>query len=314
MSSVKCVCKNHVSFPCSVCKKVCHDNPIRSGQRSVQCDICELWTHQVCSGMTNYEFESISQSSITYNCPKCIFQNIPFYNISNSEIKSSSFNSSIAQQNFENIPFNKQYIETTDVEGSHGNTTCFMYVNIRSLNCNFQKLEELLVKINIKPTVICVTETWITPLNYFIHSLPGYNFVSKDSNSKCGGVALFIKEEYNYSLLNNYNLHVNNCEDIWVNLEIGKTQNIIIGNIYRHPGYKFDKFEENLINTLHLLLNNNKKFIFGGDLNINLKNNSPAISNFNQNILSLGCSQEIEVGTRFSNNFHSSTLLDHIQT
>ena len=89
---------------------------------------------------------------------------------------------------------------------------------------------------------------------------------------------------------------------------------MIIGNLYRHPHYKFDNFETKLNNSISLLQSNNKKFILGGDINIDLLNNTSCISNYQQNLISLGCSQKIEVATRFSNNFNSHSLLDHIYT
>ena len=118
-----------------------------------------------------------------------------------------------------------------------------MYLNIRSLNCNFENLNQLLTKTKLKPIVICLTETWMTPSKTMLHNLPGYNFISKDSNSKCGGCALFIKDNYKYNILNEYNLYADSCEDIWIDLELPGNKTIIIGNIYRHPNHNFNQFE-----------------------------------------------------------------------
>ena len=57
-----------------------------------------------------------------------------------------------------------------------------------------------------------------------------------------------------------------------------------------------------------------KKFIFGGDININVLKTDISTASFRDNILSLGCFQEIEVPTRISSNLKVSSLLDHIYT
>ena len=253
-------------------------------------------------------------SNSNYYHSNSLLKNLPFYSISDCEVQSMNFNSLNKQFDYTNIQLDKQYIELDNIRNLYNNYATIMYTNIRSLNCNFENLHQLLVKINIQPAVICMSETWITQSNDFIHTLPGYIFVSKPSNSKHGGVGLFIKEEYEFEVVETYNLNTEDCEDIWIKLEISKGKSVIIGNIYRHPRYNFSKFEENLIKTIQLLNHKNNKYIFGGDLNINLLNNSTNISNFKQNILSLGCSQEIEVGTRFSQNSKTFSLLDHIYT
>ena len=67
-----------------------------------------------------------------------------------------------------------------------------LYVNIRSLNNNLDKLELLLNRLKRKPTVIVCTETWMLQ-HIGLHNLPGYNLRYNESNiNKSDGVILYI--------------------------------------------------------------------------------------------------------------------------
>ena len=73
---------------------------------------------------------------------------------------------------------------------------CFiLYVNIRSLKNNLEKLELLLNRLRRKPIVIVCTETWM--LQYIeLYNLPGYNLRYNESNiNKSDGVILYIKND-----------------------------------------------------------------------------------------------------------------------
>ena len=54
--------------------------------------------------------------------------------------------------------------------------------------------------------------------------------------------------------------------------------------------------------------------MFGGDLNIDLLNNSTMITDYQDLLLSIGSYQSVNAATRFSNDFANSSLLDHVYT
>ena len=63
---------------------------------------------------------------------------------------------------------------------------------------------------------------------------------------------------------------------MWIEAELSKTENMVIGVIYRHPSNKKEErvnFEDKLINTIKSLNNNKMKYIIGGDINIDLLKN-----------------------------------------
>ena len=134
------------------------------------------------------------------------------------------------------------------------------------------------------------------------------------SNSKCGDVACFIQDHLKFSAVSLYNLEVDCCEDLWLEVTLSNGKTLVLEVIYRHPGYQVKEFEEKLLNTVKLLNERDKRFVFGGDININLLKNSRCVTSYQDSLLSLGCSEEIEVPTRLSNDFSSGSLLDHIYT
>ena len=52
------------------------------------------------------------------------------------------------------------------------------------------------------------------------------------SDTTAGGVAMYISNALQFSVITNLQLTVNECENIWIKLH---DSNVIISNIYRHP-------------------------------------------------------------------------------
>ena len=90
------------------------------------------------------------------------------------------------------ISLSKQYIAINNVK-SHFNV---LYLNIRSLNANFNKLNEMITCMQIKPDIIGVSETWITQNRPFIFQLKDYK-----SLLHSGGVAFFVLNCHNFYVL-----------------------------------------------------------------------------------------------------------------
>ena len=73
-------------------------------------------------------------------------------------------------------------------------------VNIRSLNANFDKLNELLTNYDILPDIIAISETKLELLQVYNAKLKGYHFYHKGTTTRWGGVGLFIKESLSISI------------------------------------------------------------------------------------------------------------------
>ena len=138
----------------------------------------------------------------------------------------------------------------------------------------------------------------------------------KNSPTKAGGVAFYVKKELSYTLINSAGLNLNAVEDMWTKLE-AKPAPIVVGVIYRHPNYDVDSlnsFGDELANKLHSYNLNNAKYCVLEDININLLNIkiSGNIRKYANNVISCSCKCLIDLPTRISQN--SKTLIDHIYT
>ncbi len=63
-------------YPCGVCKK-----PVKSNQKGILCDLCNLWHHTKCINMPNETyFKLANDEEEPWECPNCSFP----YDFSNS--------------------------------------------------------------------------------------------------------------------------------------------------------------------------------------------------------------------------------------
>ena len=59
--------KQPLLFLCGVCGSECKDNPEDAKQQSVCCDICDVWVHYVCAGLTDESVKNFDK----WCCQKC---------------------------------------------------------------------------------------------------------------------------------------------------------------------------------------------------------------------------------------------------
>ena len=91
-----------------------------------------------------------------------------------------------------------------------------MHINTRSLQHNFENLNDLLLQMNFQPDILCVSETKIKISSLINISLPGYEFFHVDSPTNAGGVAIYVSKQLQYDLIYDFNLDLLSCEDIWI--------------------------------------------------------------------------------------------------
>ena len=188
-----------------------------------------------------------------------------------------------------------------------------IHFNVRSLQKNFDAFYEFLCNQPCSPDIICVTETRLKTQPLLNIDISGYTFVHIDSPTAAGGVAMYISNALQFSVLNNLQLTVNECENIWIKLH---DSNLIISTIYRHPKNDAQVFIDAL-NTNLEKVRSNKVFIVG-DFNLNIKS-LPDLrfpdrhaSEYLDMLISNGYYPLISVPTRVTDN--SSTIIDHINT
>jgi len=81
----------------------------------------------------------------------------------------------------------------TSVYNSSQNPLFFLHANVRSLNKNMDKLEDLSHLFPTSPHIIAVTETKLKSNNYVSSNIPGYRLIYKNSHTNSGGVGMYVK-------------------------------------------------------------------------------------------------------------------------
>ena len=73
-----------------------------------------------------------------------------------------------------------------------------MHINIRSFPKNIDKLTTYIAQLAVKPDIIAITETKLNDTHFNINlNITGYSFMHKNSLSKEGGIALYLKKNCN---------------------------------------------------------------------------------------------------------------------
>ena len=94
------------------------------------------------------------------------------------------------------------------------NSLSIIHFNVRSLQKNFDAFYEFLCNHSCSSDIICVTETRLKTQPLLNIDISGYTFVHIDSPITAGGVAMYISNALQFSVLNNLQLTVNKCENI----------------------------------------------------------------------------------------------------
>ena len=150
-----------------------------------------------------------------------------------------------------------------------------LHHNIRSSQKNLPELQNLLSNLNLKFTIIAITETWLTETNCDLYEMTGY--VSEHNyrkHRKGGGVSLYIQDHIEYKYRSDLIEFNEILETLFIEIprNIYSEKPIIIGVVYRPPNTDIQKFNEILDNILVKIKCENKYLYLLGDFNINLMN------------------------------------------
>ena len=191
------------------------------------------------------------------------------------------------------------------------NQLSLLHLNSRSLNKNFDALQNLLQTINNFPfSVIGVTETWLYSNSPPLFNIPNYKMIRADRQGQTGGgVALYILERFDLKIRND--ITIEESEVLFIEISLC-TKNIIVGVIYRPPNNNIEIFSESLERNLNKLTNENKHIFLLGDFNINMLPNSQIDKGdiFNNLLSSFSFNPHINKPTRINRISH--TLIDNI--
>ena len=192
--------------------------------------------------------------------------------------------------------------------------------NIRSLSKNHVELVTFLSQLTLKFDFICLCETWSTSMSFLKNIFQGYKckYVLPKS-SKCGGVALFYRENYKVEIIKDLKINsstddIIDVDELWVSTETDNGIKSTLGIIYRHPKANLTKFNDKLYSVLQKI--DSDKAIdmcyVVGDFNVNLINHDihHPTEIFLNNFISNSFLPCIHLPTRVT--YKSSTLIDNI--
>ena len=206
----------------------------------------------------------------------------------------------------------------SDFEPVKNDSLFFLHQNLRSMNKNINELQSFINQLKCSqsstPTVIGVTETWLTSqddANLARFQIPGYHFLhSSRKIGKGGGTGLYIKNDIDFTEVTDYNVF-SQCESTWIAISINKTK-IIVGVLYS-SGTNRNKqlFSDELDELLEHFNNQKKKVIILGDMNIDLLSIKTTDSYY-KTLITNGFKNTFSFATRVVQD--SETLIDHIIT
>uniref|UniRef100_A0A6P7GX41 Uncharacterized protein LOC114341776 n=1 Tax=Diabrotica virgifera virgifera TaxID=50390 RepID=A0A6P7GX41_DIAVI len=183
------------------------------------------------------------------------------------------------------------------------------HLNVRSLNTGFDEFTNYMMELDID--MLGLTETWLnSDMPSFTYRLPGYRFVRKDRLARGGGVALYIKNNIKFSLIN---LNFPFFEHIAIEFTV-KNINYILINIYRPPSVSESVFLDQFEDLLGYVTVAHKNIIIVGDLNINFLSNTTYPNRLKNLLQTLQFDQHIKEPTRFNFTNNTSSLIDIIIT
>ena len=210
------------------------------------------------------------------------------------------------------------------VNDSSPNDLTICHGNVRSLSKNMDKVEELFVDSNKFPDVMEITETGLKG-NKIKSDIPNYEFEHRESHLEVGGTGIYIANYLEYTIQDDLEMGVNNCEDLWIEIHGTKNrtktkfegiQNLVVGIIYRHPGSQYTNFSDKLCRNIISINKKKKHFVIMGDVNINsLKMNVVgSITDYLNDIQSAGCLSFINKATRvvYKGRRWETSCIDHM--
>ena len=148
-----------------------------------------------------------------------------------------------------------------------------MHLNISSLALHIDKHKLFLSLIKTKFDIICISESRITKKTLTTNTnIPGYNFEHTPTESKAGGLLMYISDKICYKLCNDLNIYCSmQLESVFIEVLIPNKQNQLIAIVYKHLSMNVSKFGfEYLTDILTKIKNQNKNIFLIGNFNVNL--------------------------------------------
>ena len=111
-----------------------------------------------------------------------------------------------------------------------------LYLNIRSINQNFEAFQDFYKSLNTKFSIICLTEPWandnIINQNSLLQLEGCISVHQIRKTEKWGGIVIFIRDSLLYKLRNDLSINCEDIESLSIEILHSQTRNIIFNVIY----------------------------------------------------------------------------------
>ena len=288
----------NIKWPCVICNR-----PVQNNQKALECDACQKWCHLNCDGrvtLSEYEFYENNQNNpeVQWHCLYCTLKEkyniIPFALSDTDELV--KINSSDTMEFCKTIPSLEIIQETSsyekyslpDIDSTFPNLLTSKYhsveevqnlrveksfnifhSNVNGLESKFENLHSFLNGSKSVMDIVAISETSENNDHSFIQNveIEGYKLFSTPTLSRKGGVAIYVRKDFNYHERTDLNIQTKDFESIWIEIKNEKSKNIVCGCVYRHPRYHQTDFLEYMDSTLHKINNEGKELYLCGDFN-----------------------------------------------
>ena len=71
-----------------------------------------------------------------------------------------------------------------------------------------------------------------------------------NSATRAGGAVIFVRNNLNFRQLTETKIKADECEDVWVELKLNKSESLTVGSIYRHPTTDMKRFEDAFVHVI----------------------------------------------------------------
>ena len=214
-----------IKDPCCVCSKGCHRN-----QRAIQCDECNGWFHARCVYMKKAEYNKLSNTSLSWQCLKCLYPG-------------ELFDSSISDRTVNSPGINHQNCSIYSTEFRIVRGFKIAHLNVNRLRNKLDDIQNLLSLHSFH--VLTISETWLnSDISDDEIAIPGYSTIRKDRHSvhkSCGGgLIAFIRNGIPY--LPRFDHSDDNIERLWLEIRRPNCKKLLICCVYRPDDQSIDDF------------------------------------------------------------------------
>ena len=215
-----------------------------------------------------------------------------------------------------NIPcsIHSPEVFTRELNPQPANSFFIFQANIRSIRQNFDHFSVLLARLGISPTIVILTETWLSD-GGDIFNIDGYNKHCVYRNNHGGGITIFYLASLKCYMIDTLTYINDLCERVTVDIYLNSI-NFRLSAVYRPPYNDIDSFNDFFFDNILENQDISKRHIICGDLNVNLFNPRKlrSIKDFYCGMLGIGFCPAITRPTKINpeNPITKFSLIDQI--